>query len=283
MTKTTQDTSVQEATAPASAETTAYIQPAAEQPAAPSNADVFTLSPQVFNYGIVALLSLIVGLVLGALLFGGNNGIDEATLRIALREELAELDLGAAAAMPVDFLADDDPFLGAADAPVTIVEFSDFLCSFCRRHYQQTLAPLLEEYDGLVRYVYRDYPGVGGEYAVQSALAAECANDQDQFWPYHNLLFDNAESLASADLPNILIGFAGQLSLDVDEFTACFNEQRHMQDILLDRTDGDSNGVNGTPGFFINGRFLSGAQPIDTFRALIDRELDRLNIDRSAS
>lgn len=282
VTDTLHDPTPPQETAPASpAESTAaYIAPAEPAAATPSD-EVFTLSPQLFNYGVIAVLFLIVGIAIGALLFGGGSGIDEATLRIALREELADLELNASAAA-VDYMADDDPFQGPADAPVTIVEFSDFLCSFCRRHYQQTLAPLLEEYDGLVKYVYRDYPGVGGQYAVQAALAAECANDQGQFWPYHNVLFDNAEALASDDLANMLVGFAGQLSLDVDAFSACLEEQTHLQDIVLDRTDGDSNGVSGTPGFFINGRFLSGAQPIDTFRALIDRELARLNIDPDA-
>ncbi|MDX1993538.1 MAG: thioredoxin domain-containing protein [bacterium] len=271
-----------EASGTAPSAPSAYIAPsqAASTPAASSDQQVFTLSPQLYNYGAVAILFLIVGMALGALVFGGNGGIDESTLRIAIREELAALDLSASAARPVDYMADDDPFLGPSDAPVTIVEFSDFLCSFCGRHYRETLNPLMEEYNGLVKYVYRDYIGVGGDYAYQSALAAECANDQGKFWDYHNLLFDNQAALASDSLQNTLIGFAGQLSLDVDSFTSCLTNETHRQDVILDRTDGDSVGMTGTPGFLINGQFLSGAQPIDVFRAVIDRELTKLGIDK---
>ncbi len=256
-----------------------FIAEAQTPPTAPVSDQVFTLSPQFYNYGVVGVLALIIGLALGGFLFGGGGGISEEALRIAVREELAQqlsqvqLNTG-----PVDFMADNDPFLGPADAPVTVVEFSDFLCQYCGRHYEQTLRPLLEEYDGLIKYVYRDYPGVGGQYAVTSALAAECANDQGKFWDYHNILFENSSSLASDNLENILIGFAGELSLDVPTFTTCLQSRQHQDDIVLDRTDGLGRGVSGTPGFFINGRFLSGAQPIDTFRALINDELAKQGI-----
>jgi protein-disulfide isomerase len=180
------------------------------------------------------------------------------------------------------FLTDDDPYLGPEDAPVVIVEFSDFLCGFCGRHYEQTLEPLMENFDGYVRYVYRDFPGVGGQNAVQSALASECAADQDAFWPYHGLLFDNQSDLGVGDLGTLrtsLIGYAEELELDIDEFTTCLDEEQHIADIIGDSGDAQSVGARGTPGFLINGRFVAGAQPYDVFEQLILSELQNAGIE----
>lgn len=249
--------------------------PASEAPKASD--EVFAIPRIPTGYVVVAVMSLLVGIVIGGLLFGGDDGLKESTLRIALREELARINVGGAA-QPVNYYADDDPFLGPADAPIVIVEFSDFLCSFCGRHFAQTLQPLLQNYDGYIRYVYRDYPGVGGQYAVVSALGAECANDQGRFWDFHNTLFNNQQALATDSLESVLIGYARDLSLDVDVFTTCLQTQQHLSDIILDRSDGDAIGMRGTPGFLINGRFISGAQPYETFATLIDAELARQGI-----
>lgn len=186
-----------------------------------------------------------------------------------------------------NYKMDDDPFIGAEDAPVVIVEFSDFLCGFCGRHFDQTLTPILENYDGYVRYVYRDFPGVGGQNAVQSALAAECADDQDKFWEYHNILFSNQDQLGTdlTELRTVLIDFATELELDVAAFTECYDSDRYVTEILLDRGDGEAAGMRGTPGFLINGRFLSGAQPYEAFAAVIDDELAKrgISLDEEAS
>lgn len=255
-------------------ETEAPVPAPAETPR--TSDEVFTMPRIPSGYMVVAVVSLLVGIVIGGVLFKGDGGLKESTLRIALREELARINV--AAAQPVNYYADDDPFLGPADAPVVIVEFSDFLCSFCGRHFAQTLQPILQNYDGYVRYVYRDYPGVGGQYAVISALGAQCANDQGRFWDFHNILFNNQQALATDNLENVLIGYARDLSLDVGVFTACLQTQQHLSDIILDRSDGDAIGMRGTPGFLINGRFISGAQPYETFATLIDAELARQGI-----
>lgn len=186
-----------------------------------------------------------------------------------------------------NYKMDDDPYLGAEDAPVVIVEFSDFLCGFCGRHFEQTLTPILENYDGYVRYVYRDFPGVGGQNAVQSALAAQCADEQGKFWEYHNILFSNQDQLGTdlTELRNVLVDFATDLELDIDPFTECYDSDRYVTEILLDRSDGESVGMRGTPGFLINGRFLSGAQPYEAFAAVIDDELAKrgISLDEEAS
>lgn len=184
------------------------------------------------------------------------------------------------------FKIDDDPSIGPEDAPVVIVEFSDFFCSFCGRHFQQTLTPLLEEYDGYIRYVYRDFPGVGGQYAVQAAVGAECADEQGAFWEYHALLFDNQNRTGAGsldDLRDILIEFAGDVEIDVDEFTTCLDDQRYLSDVTFDLSDARSTGASGTPAFLVNGRLMSGAQPLDVFQSVIESELAAQGIDFTTS
>ncbi len=251
-----------------------------------SSDEVFSVPSGLVNTVLVAVLSLVAGIAIGAVAFGGGDGLNETQLRTILREQLSEV--GSFSASPstgggtnVNYLGDDDAFIGPADAPVTIVEFSDFLCSFCGRHFEQTLTPILERYDGYVRYVYRDNPGVGGQAAVMSAMGAECAADQsaEQFWEYHEILFSNQGALGSSDLRGVLIGFANDVGLDLDEFTACFDEQRHIDDIRLDALDAQSIGANGTPAFYINGYFLSGARDFQTFTDVIDRALRAEGID----
>jgi len=249
-----------------------------------ANDEVFTISGSMLNYAAIAIMFFIIGVAVGGVFLAEDDSIDEATLRTVLNEALADADFGGdVAAQTVNYMADDDPFLGPEDAPIVIVEFSDFLCSFCGRHFEQTLQPLLDEYGDLIRYVYRDFPGVGGDFAVMSAMGAECAHDQGRFWEYHDILFSNQQSLASEDIEGLLISFAEDLELDVATFTTCLQDQVHLNDIIVDRTDGQSAGMSGTPGFLINGRFLSGAQPFDTFAALIDNELERLGIEREGA
>lgn len=237
----------------------------------------------MFNTLLVAVLALVAGVAIGAVAFGESGGIDETTLRTVIRTELDAAGgvSSGGSTTPTSYLADDDAFLGPADAPVTIVEFSDFLCSFCGRHFEQTLTPIIERYDGYVKYVYRDNPGVGGQAAVLSAIGSECAADQgmDEFWEYHELLFANQSQLSSQDLRGVLIGFAQELDLDMDEFTACYDEQRHLDDVRLDALDAQSIGAQGTPAFYINGYFLSGARDFQTFQDVIDRALRDQGID----
>jgi protein-disulfide isomerase len=167
----------------------------------------------------------------------------------------------------VEVSADDDPAIGPSDAPIQIVEFSDFRCPYCARFQNQTLTPLLEAYEGQIRFVYRDFPVVGGE---EAALAAECADDQGMFWEYHDLLFENQSALGSTDA---LYDLAGQLDLDMDTFRPCLEDQVYAGEIQKDFTDGVSYGVGGTPAFFINGRPIYGAQPLAAFRQVIDEIL----------
>jgi protein-disulfide isomerase len=164
----------------------------------------------------------------------------------------------------------DEPAQGAADAPVTIIEFADFKCGFCLRHFTQTLPILREEYiaTGKVRYIFRNFPILG----VQSrwaALAAECAHEQGRFWEYHDRLFALAQH--GDFLRSRLKSIAAELGLDSAQFDSCLDSSKYLAEVQEDIMAGQ--GVTGTPAFLINGELLIGAQPIDVFRQRIEEAL----------
>jgi len=166
---------------------------------------------------------------------------------------------------------DDDASKGPKDAPITIVEFSDFQCPYCARG-EQSITQVLEKYGDKVRVVYRDYPLSFHQNAEISAIGAECAEDQGKFWEMHGAMFANQQKLAPADL----VETAGSLGMDKDEFKACLDSGKYREEVQKDFREGASYGVTGTPAFFINGVMLSGAQPPEAFYKVIDRELARL-------
>lgn len=162
------------------------------------------------------------------------------------------------------------PSMGPADAPILIVEWSDYQCPFCKRA-APTVNQVLNEYKGKIRFVYRDYPLPFHKQAMPSSLAAHCAEDQGKFWEYHNNLFDVAGDLSETDLTKR----ATDLGLDMTKFAACTTSKQGEVTINAAYSDGAAVGVTGTPAFFINGRMLVGAQPIEQFRMIIDDELTR--------
>ena len=166
---------------------------------------------------------------------------------------------------------DGAPAKGSAKAPVTIVEFSDFLCPFCKRA-QPTLSAIEKRYGDKVRFVFRDYPieqlHPG---ATKAAEAARCATEQGKFWPYHDVLFQKGPKT-----PQELKASAGEAGLDVAKFETCFTSGKHAAGVQKDVQEGARLGVSGTPAFFVNGRMVSGAQPVETFAQIIDDELSRV-------
>jgi protein-disulfide isomerase len=177
--------------------------------------------------------------------------------------------------------ADDDPSWGPADAPVTIIEFSDYQCPFCLRFWSETLPQIRQEYEGKVRFVYRDFPLSSiHPWAQKAAEAAECADDQEMFWEYHDLIFENQgpliEQLNAEGLDGVLTSFqtyAADLGLDTAAFNECLDSGKYTSEVLKDLQEGQSYGVQGTPAFFINGQLVSGAQPFASFKAVIDAAL----------
>lgn len=167
--------------------------------------------------------------------------------------------------------ADDDPSIGPASAPVTIIEFSDFQCPFCKMFYdQQTLDQILRAYPDQIRFVYRDFPVSSLHPEAQAAAeAAQCANEQGKFWQYHDALFQNQDKLSSA----FYFDLGDQLGLDHQAFVNCLRQGRYTSEVAKDFGDGVNAGVTGTPTFFINGHMLEGAHPFDDFKQLIEAEL----------
>ncbi len=170
----------------------------------------------------------------------------------------------------VNVSVDDDPYIGPEDAPVTIIEFSDFQCPFCKRFRDQTLDSLLAAYQGKIRFVYRDFPiSRIHPYAMKAAEAANCAGDQGKYWEYHDILFQN-QSEWSREGAKMFPVYAEKLGLDLEEFKTCLDTGKYTEEVKKDVADGKAAGVGGTPTFFINGRVLSGAQPLSAFQRIID-------------
>ena len=162
------------------------------------------------------------------------------------------------------------PSKGPTKAPVQIIEFSDFECPFCFR-VNPTVAQVLSTYGDRIRLVYRHLPLPNHPNARPAAEAAACANEQGKFWEYHDRLFADQSKLAAADLKK----HAADLGLDAGKFNACVETRRFQKDVDADMDAAQLLGVSGTPHFFINGRPLSGAQPLESFKEIIDQELAR--------
>ena len=162
------------------------------------------------------------------------------------------------------------PFKGAVSAPVTIVEFSDFHCPFCRA-VLPTLTQLESKYGEKIKLVFRDFPIDSLHPGASKAHeAARCAHEQGKFWPYHDKLFANPPKSS----PEMFKGLAVELGLNVKNFEACLESGREAV-VQKDIEEGNRLSITGTPAFFINGRIISGAQPLEAFTRIIDDELSR--------
>ena len=159
---------------------------------------------------------------------------------------------------------------GQPNAPIEMIEFSDFQCPFCQRAHA-TVEQVLATYGDRIRFVYRHYPVQGHAAAKPAAEASECAKEQGKFWPFHDRLFANTSKLSDADLK----AHAAAVGVDTATFNACVDSHKYRSVVEADARDGDAVGVNGTPAFYINGRMISGAQPFEVFKKLIDDELQR--------
>lgn len=163
----------------------------------------------------------------------------------------------------------DAPVKGDSDAPITIVEFSDYECPFCRRS-QATLDEVKEKYKGKLRFVFKDFPLGFHRRAKPAASASRCAAEQGKYWEFHDKLF-SGKGLTDENFKT----YAEELSLDQTKFSECVEADRFQAQITADMNQGKALGVTGTPAFFVNGRFLSGAQPLKAFSDIIDEELEQ--------
>jgi len=165
---------------------------------------------------------------------------------------------------------------GDSNAKVTIVEFSEYQCPFCKRYIDEAYASIMEDYGDQINYVFHDFPLPFHPHAQQTALAARCAGDQSKYWEMHDLLFENqAEWSEEEDIAANLNSYAQQLGLNQSAFSSCLSSNKFAQEIEDDISLGEKVGVSGTPSFFVNGEMIVGALPYENFKTLIDAQLKK--------
>ena len=186
---------------------------------------------------------------------------------------------------PVKISLDNDPIRGDPNAPITILEFSDFQCPFCARFHVQTLPLLLEEYidAGKVNLVYRDFPIQSiHPNALPAAVAAECANEQGKYWEYHDTLFEKQSvwsRLNSDAAISTFSQFATDVGLEQQQFDSCLGSGKYLEEVQHDMREGREYDITGTPGFFVGNEEIgfvkiTGAQPFEIFKRVIDAQLE---------
>lgn len=235
-------------------------------------------------YSVLVVLAFAAGVLVGYVAWGRTPQVVQVAQPVAAQPAA---QFPQATPAPVIYSIDTEgaPSLGPADAPIVIVEFSDYQCPYCSRWHDEVYAPLLAAYPGKIRFVYRNFPLSFHQNAFASAEAALCAGDQDAYWQFHDALF-NGKDIVNNQAGTVLDQaaynqFATDLGLDVTSFEACMTSHKHQKTIEADmayanRLQPDSNGdaaVGGTPTFFINGHRLGGAYPIEYFKQIIDAEL----------
>jgi protein-disulfide isomerase len=175
--------------------------------------------------------------------------------------------------------ADGDPYLGPADARLTIIEFSDYQCVYCKKYFSEAYAQIKKDYvdTGKVKYVIRDFPVNEHPQALLAAGAANCAGAQDRFQDMHDLLFTAQDKWSYQDnAENMFKDYARQLDLDENKFSACLGSDSTGQEIAKDVADGVLYKVAFTPTIFVGDKKIVGAQPYEVFKQVIDSELNKL-------
>ncbi len=217
-------------------------------------------------YSVLVVLAFAVGVLVGYVAWGRGSAATAAQPSAPIAQAPATQE---PQYKRYDIPTEGYPSLGPDDAPIVIVEFSDFQCPYCRRFQSETYQPLLDAYPGQIRFVYRNLPLTSiHPNAMPAAVASLCARDQDAFWGYHDKLF-SSEQLDQ----DTYIRYAADLGLDTETFTACLSDGSHDAEIQADMDFAISLGVQSTPTFFVNGLAVVGAQPLSYFQQLIDKEL----------
>ena len=241
--------------------------------------------------GLVA--TAIAGIAVGAFFAGYVVSSDDYVTQAQLESALAraapapapvQAPPAPAPVRPASISADDDPVLGSPGALVTIVEFSDFECPFCARFHRDTLPVLKAAYidTGVAKLVYRDFPLDRIHPNARAAhAAAECADEQGMFWPYHDVLFDRQGEWSSLDpgaMGARVLEYASAMPLDAGAFAECLSSPEVGAEIEADRRAGSGYGVTGTPAFFVGSEaagyeHINGAKPFESFAAAIESAL----------
>lgn len=255
------------------------------------NSEKITIKKSTYNTmlkGVIAAIAI--ATFLGGYSLGSMENSDSGVSNEQLKEIISEINKaptpiqqptqpGAPSIIKVSL--DDDPVKGNANAPVTVVEFSDFQCPFCSKFYQQTYPQLIKDYvdTGKIKFVYRDMPLDNIHPNARPAhIAAECADENGKFWQYHDVLFEKQaewQRLPAADLQTKLVQYATDLGLQSTSFEACMKLPQIAEEVNKDTQDAARYGATGTPTFFIGNEKdgfikLVGAQPYSAFQVAID-------------
>lgn len=212
-------------------------------------------------------------LIAGAVVYVGGEPQDGTGANVS-GKEAAVGAAGAGSGRVIEDLEDDDAILGNPDAPVTLVEFGDFQCPFCKRLFDTTEKEVIEKYvkTGKVKLVYRDFPLSSIHAMAQKAAeASECADEQDKFWPYHDLLYGRQDRLSVENFK----AWARELGLNGARFDSCLDTGKYEKEVQDDFRAGQQAGVSGTPASFVNGRIITGAVPFAQFEQIIEEELKK--------
>lgn len=208
------------------------------------------------NYLLVFLGIVITGLIIGGAIIYTNKG--------GLGTQSASSSDAANDGTKQD-LSQGGHTVGNPDAPVTIVEFSDFECPYCA-NFNQTMGKVIKEYPNDIRWVYKHFPLSFHKEARPAAEASECAAEQGEFWGFHDGLFENRERLGESLYTELAI----ELNLDSGQFEKCVSSRKYKDKVEEDYQEGVKAGVKGTPGNFINGLPLGGAVPYQNVKEMID-------------
>ena len=226
-------------------------------------ADLIPVKPRkkwYFRWWAIAIFFILLYLIAAFVLLAtalDSQPVAQTSISSAALVDEAELYLN----------SQDDPFWGEKDALVKIVEFGDFQCPYCRQSFL-VVREILNKYQNDIYFVYRDFPVVSiHQEALKAAEAAQCALEQEKFWPMHDKLFINQENLSLTDLKV----YAMEIGLNSFEFNNCLDSGKYSAEVIQDYEDGIGLGVIGTPTFFINGYRISGSIPSEIFIKLIEQ------------
>jgi len=262
-----------------------------------NNSEDVVIKKSTFNKLLVGVISaVVVSAFLGGYVLGAETVEPEKILIRGAEDVVGSIQtqqstqssLSTNPPSLISISLDDDPVKGNLNAPITIVEFSDFQCPFCAKFHSTTLPQLEANYidSGKVKFVYRDFPIQSiHPNAVPAALASECADEQGMFWEYHDLVFENQkkwQGLSGSRMVNTFEQYALELGLNTSDFNTCLESGKYVDEVKKDLQDGVSYGVTGTPGFFIGNDELGyvkiiGAQPYSVFERLIEGQIARLD------
>jgi len=239
----------------------------ADSPANPKDEGVIRFR-RSHVYSALLPVAFVAGLASGYLFWGRSSGEASQGQEAVAPAEAGEG--GDSAPRRFEVSTDGDPSLGPADAPIVLIEFSDFNCPYCKKWHAETYPQLMSAYKDKILFVYRDFPVTTQESYV-AAQAAECANDQGLFWEFHDALLSGERSLGA----EAYASYAEEIGLDVKKLAECIDSEKYAEEVQADFQAAAQLGVTGTPMFFINGIALVGAQPFLQFAQIIDGELQQ--------